>query len=172
MPLSKRPSQTYQTSGPIASKIRPRDFPTNPPADFFYGWRSTVTPIRTKRDLDSARQQPRAFLFLWVNWAYHARSSQKVVEKVITTWHDENPTEPIPSYIADVSDQCGEVWDALNAWLEAERRPTGQLMMSGVGPLLWLRSGHVIVHVLAPLIFEDYKLTAISRGVFAPDAAG
>jgi hypothetical protein len=43
-------------------------------------------------------------------------------------------------------------------------------MMSGVGPLLWVRTGHVVLHVLAPLQCGSAKLAAASCGAFASDA--
>ncbi len=128
-----------------------------------------MTPIRDKSELAAALAQPRAFLFLWVNWAIHARNSRAVVEEVVASWQAEHPGQPVPCYTVDVSDQCGEVWDALAAWLSADGRPAGHLMMSGAGPLLWVRSGHVVLHVLAPLQYGPAKLAAASRGAFAPD---
>jgi hypothetical protein len=129
-----------------------------------------VTPIRDKGGLDTALSQPRAFLFLWVNWAIHARHSRAVVDEAVAAWQSEHPGQLVPCYIADVSDQRGEVWDALAEWLTAEGRPAGQLLLSGVGPLLWLRSGHVALHVLAPLQYGAAKLTAASQSVFVSDA--
>lgn len=130
-----------------------------------------MTPIRDTGELAASLAQPRAFLFLWVNWAIQARNSRAVINEVVAAWHAEHPGQPVPCYTVDVSDQCGELWDALAAWLTAEGRPAGHLMMSGVGPLLWVRSGHVVLHVLAPLQYGPAKLVAASRGAFAPDAA-
>jgi len=129
-----------------------------------------VTPIRNRSELAAALAQPRAFLFLWVNWAVHAIHSRAVVAESVAAWQAEHPDQPVSCYMADVSDQCGEVWDALTEWLTAEGRSAGQLMMSGVGPLLWLRSGHVVLHVLAPLKYDAAKLAAVSRSAFAAEA--
>lgn len=129
-----------------------------------------MTPIRDRNELIAALSQPRAFLFLWVNWAVHAMRSRAVVGEAVAAWQADHPDQSVPCYTADVSDQCGELWDALAEWLTAEGRPVGQLMMSGVGPLLWVRSGHVVLHVLAPLHYDAAKLAAVSRSVFAADA--
>lgn len=129
-----------------------------------------MTPIRNRGELAAALSQPRAFLFLWVNWAIHARNSRVVADEVIAAWQTEHPDQPVPCYTVDVSDQCGEVWDALAEWLMAEGRPAGHLMMSGVGPLLWVQLGHVVLHVLAPLQFGPATLAAASRSVFASEA--
>ncbi|MGL5097082.1 MAG: hypothetical protein ACRDD1_15950, partial [Planctomycetia bacterium] len=115
-----------------------------------------------------ALAQPRAFLFLWVDWAIHARLSRQVVEAVVASWKAEQPDQPAPCYTADVSEQCGEVWDALAAWLEAEGRPAGVLMFGGGGPLLWVRAGRVVLHVLAPHLYGPAKLAAASRAVHSP----
>jgi hypothetical protein len=86
-----------------------------------------VISIRNKRELAVALSQPRAFVFLWINWAGQARDSQLIVRKVVESWHTEYPDQAVPCYIVDVSDQCGEVWDALLEWLIAENCPAGQL---------------------------------------------
>lgn len=125
-----------------------------------------MTPIRTKDELAEAISQPRAFLFLWVNWASHARHAQVIVSEVVASWVWEHPNEPAPAYIVDVSDQCGEVWHALAEWLMAQGRPAGNLMMSGAGPLLWLRFGQVVLHVLAPNQHGAAKLAAVSGSVW------
>lgn len=129
-----------------------------------------MLPIRDKDELAAALSQPRAFLFLCVNWAIHARKSREVVEELVGAWKSEQPDQTVPCYVADVSDQCGEVWDALAEWLTAEGRPAEHLMMSGVGPLLLVRSGHVVLHVLTPLQHGAGKLAAASRGVFESEA--
>jgi hypothetical protein len=125
-----------------------------------------MTPIRCVGDLAAAFSQPRAFLFLWVNWAIQAQQSKLLADEIIAKWHSEHPDESVPCYIADVSDQCGEVWDALAEWLTAENRPAGNLLMSGVGPLLWMQSGHVVLHVLSPINYGSTKLAAASHSVF------
>jgi hypothetical protein len=129
-----------------------------------------VTPIRDTSEFAVALDRPCAFLFLWVDWAVHARNSRRVVDDAVASWHAEHPGRPIPCYTVDVSDQSGELWDALAAWLTAEARPAVHLMMSGVGPLLWVRSGHVVLHALSPLQYGPARLAAMSRGAFPPDA--
>jgi hypothetical protein len=125
-----------------------------------------VISIRNKSEFAAAVSLPRAYLFLWVNWAIHARHSRVVVEELLAAWQSAHPEQVVPCYVADVSEQCGEVWDALAEWLTAEDRPAGNLMMSGAGSLLLIRSGHVVLHVLAPLQHGATKLAAASRGVF------
>jgi len=125
-------------------------------------------PIRKRGDLAEALMQPRAFVFLWVNWAVHARWSESVVRSVVEAWQAANPGLVTPCYVADLSDQCGEVWDAIREWLEAEERPACQLMMSGVGPLPWVRSGRVIAHEMNPNQAGPAKLAAITLDIFTP----
>ncbi|QDU19849.1 hypothetical protein [Urbifossiella limnaea] len=129
-----------------------------------------MTPIQHRSEFAAALAQPRAFLFLWVNWAVHAMHSRALVATAVAAWRAEHPDQLVPCYMADVSDQCGELWDALAEWLTAERRPAGQLMMSGAGPLLWLRSGHVVLHVPAPLQYDAARLAVVSRSVFTVEA--
>jgi len=87
--------------------------------------------IRNKIDLAKILGEPQAILFLWVNWAVHAQNAQKHVEETVSR---SQLASVIPIYLADVSNQEGEVWDALIEWLLLEGRPVGQLLVSGVGP--------------------------------------
>lgn len=128
-----------------------------------------MIPIRSRTDFADVLLQPRAFLFFRVFWSGPALSSEKVAEKVVTKWQATQPDLPAPCYVADLSEQCGEMWDAIGAWLVSENRPAG-LMWSGAGPLLWLRSGHVVAHVVNSNYFGVAKLTAASRSIFAPDS--
>jgi len=130
-----------------------------------------VIPIGNRGELAAALEQPRAFLFLWVNWAIHAIHSRALVAKAIAAWQADHPGSPVPCYTVDVSDQCGDVWDALAEWLDKEGRPAGDLMMSGAGPLLWVQSGHVVLHVLAPLTYDAARLAAVTRSVFTVEVA-
>jgi len=163
--VGKRPGRTRRWTG-----RPPRAAAAGEPGRSAGGGLPRVTPVRDRSELVAATAQPRAFLFLWVNWAVHARNSRAVVEEVVASWQAEHPDQPVPCFVADVSDQCGELWDALAEWLTAEGRPAGQLMMSGAGPLIWVRSGHVVLHVPAPLQHGPAKLVAASRSAFAPDA--
>lgn len=96
--------------------------------------------------------------------------SQLLVSKAVAIWQKAHPDQDVPCYRVDVSDQSGELWDALAQWLTDENRPTGQLMMSGVGPLLWVQSGHVVLHMAAPLEHDAAKLAKLSNSVFEIDA--
>jgi len=119
--------------------------------------------IRNKIDLAKILGEPQAILFLWVNWAVHAQNAQKHVEETVSR---SQLASVIPIYLADVSNQEGEVWDALIEWLLLEGRPVGQLLVSGVGPLLWLRDGHVVLHVLSVNLYSAEKLAAVTESVF------
>lgn len=129
-----------------------------------------LTPILNRSEFTAALAQPRAFMFLWVNWAGHAMQSRALVAKTFATWQADHPEQPVPCYMADVSDQCSELWDALVERLTTEGRPAGELMMSGVGPLLWLKSGHVVLHVLAAFEHSAAKLVTVSRNLYVAEA--
>jgi hypothetical protein len=96
----------------------------------------------------------------------HAHKTKALVDAAIVEWETNHFGSVLSCYIADVSDQSGEMWDALVEWLVAEGRPAGQLMLSGVGPLLWLQSGHVILYVAAPLEHSSSQLAAVTESVF------
>lgn len=122
--------------------------------------------IRTKEDVAKMASHERAFVFLWVNWAIHARHSQRVVEAVVEDWQNRQPELPASAYVADVSHQSGELWDALADWLEREGRPAGHLMMSGVGPLIWVRNGRVAAHAFPNQVGRE-KLAAVCQSIWA-----
>lgn len=108
------------------------------------------------------RAEPRALLFLWVNWAIHARQSRAVVTRLLeelnTTAHN------VPCYMADVSGQEGELWDALLHWLTADGRPAEHLLYCGAGPLLWVQEGKVVLHITDPFTHPLLQMTAVTRG--------
>lgn len=122
--------------------------------------------VRTRRDIADASSQVRAFVFLWVNWAIQARESRRLVDAVVEGWNTERSDLAAPYYIADVSEQCGEVWDGLVEWLEAERRPAGHLLISGVGPLIWVHNGRVAAHVF-PLTLDLPRLERATQNIWA-----
>src|SRR5262245_57205831 len=97
-------------------------------------------------------------------------TSRRIVIAVVEAWGAEHPELPVPCYMVDVGDQCGKVWDAVWDWLTAEGQPASQLMGSGAGPLLWVRSGHVASHVLTANGSGADKLVAECRTIFATDA--
>jgi hypothetical protein len=124
-----------------------------------------LIPICNKSDLAEAASQHRALVFLWVNWAVHAYSSRRVVEAVVESWQVTHPDLPAPCYVVDVSEQCGELWDALRDWLESEDRPASQLMMSGAGPLLWVHNSRVVAHAF-PNQLGHAKVEAVCHSMW------
>ncbi|VTS00331.1 unnamed protein product [Gemmata massiliana] len=120
-------------------------------------------------DLDEARAQSRALVFLWVNWAIHARKSLHKVRELTLHCEKIRPELVAPIYSADLSDQQGEIWDAVRNWIEAEGRPVDHLTFSGVGPLLWLRFGRILAHVPFAGHYELDQLLAVTSGVFGAE---
>lgn len=118
-----------------------------------------MTPIRDASELATAIDQPQAVLFLWVEWSMTAREARTLVNQASAGWQ-------FPCYVLDVSDQSGALWDALAAWLTTERRPASALMFSGNGSLLWVRSGRVALHTVAPVSLGAATLQALTRSVF------
>lgn len=115
--------------------------------------------ITSKDDLQEARSAPRALVFLWVNWAVRARQSEAAMNKLLESWQRTFPQHPISVYRADLSDQEGEVWDAIRAWLETEGRPVDPLTFGGYGALLWMIAGKIAMHSAFLAQLEAPKLT-------------
>lgn len=122
--------------------------------------------IASKDDLQEARSVPRALVFLWVNWAVQARQSEVVLNKLLESWQRAFPQHPIPVYRVDLSDQEGEVWDAIRAWLETEGRPVDPLTYGGFGALLWMSTGKILMHSIFLAQLETPKLLSVTRSVF------
>jgi hypothetical protein len=128
--------------------------------------------VTTIADLDEARGAERAFVFLFVNWSVHALNSRRLVRQVVDTWTTEAPNRSAPCYSIDLSEQEGEIWDAVAGWLGVQGRPVGRLMLGGTGPLLWLARGSIVAHVPAPLSKSAEVLLAVTRAIFGSDEAG
>ncbi len=109
--------------------------------------------------------EPRALLYLSVNWSMPERSSRQVVAELDELWRRRRPECPVPSYAADLSDGVGEVWDTLTAWLAASGLPAS-LAFSGAGALLWLRSGRAELHMPYAHQYSVAKLLAASASVW------
>jgi hypothetical protein len=124
-----------------------------------------MKPITTRRDLDDARSQERAFIFLWVNWAIHARYSEIEVRRLLETWERGHPDCTAAAYRVDLSEQEGEIWNALGDWLRAESQP-GQMMAAGAGALLWTRSGSIVASELYAANCGFEQLLAVTRRAF------
>jgi hypothetical protein len=127
-----------------------------------------MEPIRDLRELAELLSQPRALLFLWVEWSMQASRSRAVVAQALELYEAKHPGSPVPCYTADVGDQSGEVWDLIAVWFAKEVLSADQFLWSGSGPLLWLRYGHIVHHLVSPLQFRAAYLVASSRTVFAP----
>ena len=129
-----------------------------------------MTPITSVDDLKEARSRERAFVFLFVTWSTQAYVSERIVREVVEDWQRAFPDSPAPCYRVDVSEQQGAVWDAVAGWLTAEGRPVGPLMMGGAGPLLWVRNGSVVAHVVGALQKDAKTLIAVTRAIFDREA--
>jgi hypothetical protein len=125
-----------------------------------------MKPVATIPDMEEARSKERAFIFLWVNWAIHARHSEIEVRRLLDTWVKDFPALPADAYRADVSAQEGHLWDALYDWLRAEPQAQGNLMWGGAGALLWVRSGVIAASTVNAANLGYEELLAGTRRVF------
>ena len=134
-----------------------------------------MKPIITAHDLEEVRSLPRAFVFIYVNWAIQARHSDIAFRDFVAAWALTKPDCSIPVYRVDLSDQEGEVWKCIRNWLREEDQPYDQLTYGGSGALLWIRSGAVVASVPYVAAVERAKLMAVTKSIFecrvAPGAA-
>jgi hypothetical protein len=122
--------------------------------------------VATTLDLEEARSQPRALVFIWVNWAIQARQSQVAFRRLVETLTASHPDCAAPAYFADLSGQEGPIWEAMRAWLQDEGRPVDQLTFGGAGALLWVRKGSIAMAAPFLAYIEHAKLVAATRSVF------
>jgi len=122
--------------------------------------------IANTADLRQAQTQPRAFIFLWVAWAIQARQSEEVFQGFLESWQDDHPDLPVPAYRADLSSQCGEVWEEIRSWLQSEGQSTDQLIFGGCGALLWLLSGRVEFAAVNVATIERLEFITHTEKVF------
>jgi hypothetical protein len=125
-----------------------------------------MKPITCKRELAEVRSLPRAIVFFSVNWAFQAGRSKLALEELAESLNYMYPACAIPIYIVDLSDQEGEIWDAVREWLQSENRPVDQLTYGGYGALLWVVSGTILVHKAYAADSERGKLLAATRSIF------
>ena len=100
--------------------------------------------VGTTEDWDEALAQPRALVFLWVDWSKQARFSELAFRHLFRSWHVETRGCTVAVYRIDLSSQTGDVWNAVRHWLGAQGQPVDLLTFSGNGALLWVRRSSVV----------------------------
>ena len=123
-----------------------------------------MTPVYNQLELKAARSQPLAVIFLSVNWSVFSHQSRSNVEQSIALRQAEQSPEAY--YIADVSEQSGELWEALQEWLHADDVANDNVLRSGSGPVLWVRSGSVIYQMIDPMNHSPVNIAAVTSAVF------
>jgi len=100
-------------------------------------------------ELNALRDQQRAVVFLWVDWAIHARHSARAAEEMSDRWNHQHNDATIALSQVDLTEQSGEMWDAMNDWLASQdiADATG-LLYGGAGAVIWIRSGEIIRYVI------------------------
>lgn len=124
-----------------------------------------MTPIVSKLALEAARSLPRVVVFFWVNWSIQAIQSRVVVEQAKSL--NQALTLSVPYFVVDVSDQHGEVWDALREWLQADDTATEQVVWAGSGALLWIRAGKVVYQMIDPMNYAPDDIAVVSKRAFS-----
>ena len=125
-----------------------------------------MQPIGDAATLLEARSQPCALVFLWVAWAGQARRSESVVKSLVEGWASLHPDHPVPAYVADLSDQSGEVWRSIREWLAAEAQAVDNLTYGGYGALLWSKLGIIILSLPYAGEHGVGKLLALTESAF------
>jgi hypothetical protein len=124
-----------------------------------------MAPVLNRCDLEAARSLSQALIFFWVNWSIHAIHSRIIVEQAELL--QQTLPMSVPYFVIDVSDQSGELWEALREWLQVDDTATEQAIWGGSGSLLWIRSGKVVHQMIDPMNHTAANIAAISRRTFS-----
>jgi hypothetical protein len=125
-----------------------------------------MIPIANASDLRELLTQPRAFVFLAVIWAVHSRRSEQVARRLIEDSNSDQIASPIPAYRIDLSDQKGELWDAVHKWLRDEKQAVDQFTLGGYGSLLLIRSGRIVASVVYVADHDYGDMLELARTAF------
>jgi hypothetical protein len=105
--------------------------------------------IETIADLDILRERQCAVVFIWVDWAIHARQSAGNAERMIAEWNGKHPNLITDLLRIDLSEQSGEMWNAVEEWLGSQSiSDAGSLIHGGAGSIMWVRSGTIVRYVV------------------------
>ena len=128
-----------------------------------------MRPIDDVQTFEEMLQAERAVVFLMARWSGPAFYSQKAVQQL----ERSSQTGPAPDAGArtwwqlDVSDQCGDIWDATCRWLGPQDPYAHTLMMGGAGSVVWCSKGRVVNSLISPL--EAGKLRQQDSIAFDPE---
>ena len=74
------------------------------------GYDEGMTALQTPADLDEAKSQPRALIFIWVDWSIQARQSEIAVRELIDLWQSAHGDYPMIAYRIDLSSLCPQLF--------------------------------------------------------------
>jgi hypothetical protein len=124
-------------NGPAA---RPKEY-VAPQRD----WKSTQAGMRdivTPDDLKEMLADTRAVVFVDVDWSLQTAQTRRHVHDFIKTWSIQTSTSGVTFYRLDMTEQSGELYDAVNKWLEGQP-VRGNIVCGGYGSLIWVSKGNV-----------------------------
>jgi hypothetical protein len=68
---------------------------------------------------------------------------------VIAEWNGKHPNLITDLLRIDLSEQSGEMWNAVEEWLGSQSiSDAGSLMHGGAGSIMWVRSGTIVRYVV------------------------
>ncbi len=124
--------------------------------------------VNTIADLDKLCDQDCAVVFIWVDWSMHARQSASIAIRMVADWRSKHPDANIDLLQIDLSEQSGEMWDAVEQWLGSQDiQDAGSLMYGGAGALLWVRSGMIVQYVVNASSEAAESLAALTWQAFS-----
>ena len=103
-----------------------------------------LIPIANVADLEEALSQVNAIVFFSVQWSVQSRRSEEIAKRLVEEVNSNRSGPMIPGYRLDLSDQKGDIWDAVLTWLNHEKQPVSEMMFGGTGSLVLIRSGHIV----------------------------
>ena len=104
-----------------------------------------IERLSSVADFDRSLTNTNLILFEFAAWSGPSHQSRGVVTDAFAQLRRSAPTLDISIVEIDVTEQSGDIWDRVTAWLTDQNNvdPT-TYMYSGAGSVAWVRDGNVV----------------------------
>jgi len=128
--------------------------------------RNIVTPD----DLQAMLVAQYAVIFVDVDWSMHSLQARRRVRSFVEVWNHQNLGSAVTFYRLDLTEQEGEIWDAVGQWLHGQPVPP-QIMVAGAGSLIWVSKGRIDHLLLSAVAISTKELIETTHRTFKEPSA-
>ena len=107
-----------------------------------------IERLNSVADFDQSLTNPNLILFAFAAWSGPSHQSRDAINGAYTQIRRAFPKLEISIYEIDFTDQSGEIWDRVAAWLASQSNIDPSYMDSGAGSVAWVRDGNVVDSVV------------------------